>query len=60
LVSTGKGRTTCGAFLKDKKHIVYASTHLASDDCPPIPDRAKYGNKYILLFTTASTFLWLI
>ncbi len=47
LVSTGKGRTTCGAFLKDKKHIVYASTHLASDDCPPIPDRAKYGNKYI-------------
>ena len=47
LVSTGKGRTTCGAFLKDKKHIVYASTHLASDDCPPTPDRAKYGNKYI-------------
>lgn len=46
-VSTGKGRTTCGAFLKDGKHIVYASTHLGADTCPPVPDRKKYGNKYI-------------
>lgn len=47
LVSTGKGRTTCGAFLKDNKHVVFASTHLSSEACPPVPDRAKYGNKYI-------------
>lgn len=47
LVSTGKGRTTCGAFTKDGKHVIYASTHLGSSDCPPIPDRSKYGNKYI-------------
>lgn len=47
LVSTGKGRTTCGAFMKDGKHIIYASTHLGSADCPPVPDRSKYGNKYI-------------
>jgi Tol biopolymer transport system component len=47
LVSTGKGRTTCGFFTKDNKHIIYASTHLAADTCPPVPDRAKYGNKYI-------------
>lgn len=47
LVSTGKGRTTCGAFLKDGKHIIYASTHLGGSDCPPTPDRSKYGNKYI-------------
>src|ERR1700752_3907830 len=47
LVSNGKGRTTCGAFLKDGKHIVYASTHLGADTCPPVPDRKKYGNKYI-------------
>jgi TolB protein len=47
LVSTGKGRTTCGAFMKDGKHVIYASTHLGSNDCPPVPDRAKYGNKYI-------------
>jgi TolB protein len=47
LVSTGKGRTTCGAFLKDNKHVVFASTHLSNTECPPVPDRAKYGNKYI-------------
>jgi len=41
LVSTGKGRTTCAYFLKDNKHIVYASTHLAADACPTPPDRSK-------------------
>jgi TolB protein len=46
-VSTGKGRTTCGAFMKDGKHVIYASTHLVADTCPPVPDRKKYGNKYI-------------
>jgi Tol biopolymer transport system component len=33
--------------LKDNKHIVFASTHLADGNCPPVPDRSKYGNKYI-------------
>jgi Tol biopolymer transport system component len=47
LVSTGKGRTTCAYFLPDGKHIIYASTHLGADTCPPAVDRAKYGNKYI-------------
>jgi TolB protein len=47
LVSTGKGRTTCAFFTKDAKHVIYASTHLASDTCPPVPDRSKYGNRYI-------------
>ena len=47
LVSTGKGRTTCGAFLKGDKQIVFASTHLNDQNCPPVPDRSKYGNKYI-------------
>jgi Tol biopolymer transport system component len=46
-VSTGKGRTTCGFFTRDGKHILYASTHLGADTCPPVPDRKKYGNKYI-------------
>src|SRR6478609_11494899 len=35
LVSTGKGRTTCGYFLGDGKHILYASTHAGGDACPP-------------------------
>ncbi len=47
MVSTGKGRTTCAFFTKDGKHIIYASTHGGGDDCPPVPDRSKYGNKYI-------------
>ena len=47
MISSGKGRTTCGFFTKDGKHIIYASTHLTTDSCPPIPDRSKYGNKYI-------------
>jgi TolB protein len=41
LVSTGKGRTTCGYFLRDNKHIIYASTHEAGDACPTPPDRSK-------------------
>lgn len=46
-LSSGKGRTTCAFFMKDGKHIIYASTHLGADTCPPVPDRKKYGNKYI-------------
>jgi Tol biopolymer transport system component len=41
LVSTGKGRTTCAYFLKDNRHILYASTHLADDACPKSPDRSR-------------------
>ncbi|HLY16153.1 MAG TPA: hypothetical protein VKR61_02960 [Bryobacteraceae bacterium] len=40
MVSTGKGRTTCGYFLADNKHIIYASTHAAGEACPPPPDRS--------------------
>ncbi|HET9055967.1 MAG TPA: hypothetical protein VFN30_03870 [Chitinophagaceae bacterium] len=47
MVSTGRGRTTCGAIMKDGKHFIYSSTHLVADTCPPVPDRKKYGNKYI-------------
>ncbi len=58
LVSTGKGRTTCAYFTKDGKHIIYASTHEGGDDCPPVPDRAKYGNKYIWpLYNTYDIFM---
>lgn len=47
LVSTGTGRTTCAFFYPDNLHIVYGSTHLGGNECPPVPDRKKYGNKYI-------------
>jgi Tol biopolymer transport system component len=39
LVSTGKGRTTCSYFFPDGRHILYASTHRGSPDCPPAPGR---------------------
>src|SRR5215470_5889057 len=41
LVSTGKGRTTCGYFTPDGKRIIYASTHLGAPDCPPPADRSE-------------------
>ena len=41
MVSNGKGRTTCAYFLPGDNKIIYASTHLADDDCPPPPDRSK-------------------
>jgi len=41
LVSTGKGRTTCSYYFPDNKTILFASTHLAGDDCPPRPDYSK-------------------
>src|SRR4051812_22414461 len=41
MVSTGKGVTTCGYFLPDSKHFVYASTHEAGPVCPPAADRSK-------------------
>ena len=41
MVSTGKGVTTCGYFLSDNKHILFASTHEANASCPAKPDRSK-------------------
>jgi Tol biopolymer transport system component len=41
LVSTGKGRTTCSYFYPDETKIIYASTHLSDEKCPPPPDRSK-------------------
>lgn len=43
MVSTGMGRTTCSYFLKDGKHILYASTHKSGVECPPAPEtKGKY------------------
>jgi hypothetical protein len=44
LLSTGRGRTTCSFFLPGDTQIIYASTHLNADTCPPNPPhvRGKY------------------
>ena len=58
MISNGKGRTTCSFFMKDGKHIIYASTYLGADTCPAVPDRSKYGNKYIWpLYDTYDIFM---
>ena len=41
LVSTGKGRTTCGYFYDNDRRVLWGSTHLDGDDCPPDPDMSK-------------------
>lgn len=42
LVSTGLGRTTCGYFAgPDDRYIIYASTHLADEACPPPADMSE-------------------
>ncbi|MEE9438897.1 MAG: hypothetical protein V3V14_07855 [Saprospiraceae bacterium] len=46
LVSTGKGRTTCSYFMPGNKSVIYASTHLANDNCPPEPKPRK-DHKYV-------------
>lgn len=40
-VSSGKGATTCSFFLPGDKDVIYASTHLGGDPCPPKPDHSK-------------------
>ncbi len=46
LISTGLGRTTCSYFMPGDSLVVYASTHLSSDQCPPVPERRADG-KYV-------------
>ena len=39
-VSSGKGATTCAHFLPGNQELIYASTHLGGEGCPPKPDRS--------------------
>jgi TolB protein len=41
IVSNGEGRTTCSYFFKDRKKILYGTTHLGDKNCPPNPDFSK-------------------
>jgi Tol biopolymer transport system component len=40
-VSSGKGATTCSYFFPGDKKILYASTHLGGEACPPRPDHSQ-------------------
>jgi hypothetical protein len=39
-VSSGKGATTCAHFLPGDQELIFASTHLGGEACPPKPDRS--------------------
>ena len=41
LVSTGAGRTTCGYFFPGNDRILYGSTHLGGEECPPEADMSQ-------------------
>lgn len=40
-VSSGKGTTTCAFIAPDNRALIYASTHLGAEACPPKPDYSK-------------------
>ncbi|HVJ90225.1 MAG TPA: M20/M25/M40 family metallo-hydrolase, partial [Labilithrix sp.] len=40
-VSSGKGATTCSYFMPGDQQVIYASTHLGGDACPPKPDHSQ-------------------
>jgi hypothetical protein len=44
LVSTGRGRTTCGYFLPGDSAILFSSTHAGAPECPAPPD---YSQGYV-------------
>ena len=41
MVSTGRGRCTCGYIFPDGNRILFSSTHLADAACPPRPDYSR-------------------
>jgi len=47
MISNGQGRTTCSYFMPGDTTIVYASTYKADVNCPPVPKKEDYDNKYI-------------
>ncbi|MCX6148981.1 MAG: hypothetical protein NTX22_00490 [Ignavibacteriales bacterium] len=58
MISTGKGKTTCSYFLPGDSTILYASTHLADENCPQPPDRSrgyvwKLYNSFDIFFAKA-------
>ncbi len=47
MISNGQGRTTCSYFMPGDSTFIYASTYKANANCPPVPKKEDYDNKYI-------------
>lgn len=57
MVSTGKGRTTCSYFMPGNQSVVYASTHLGNEECPPVPERRTDGKYVWPIYSTFDIFV---
>ena len=57
MISTGLGRTTCSYFMPGDKTIVYASTHLGDEACPPEPERRADGKYLWPVYSTFDIFV---
>lgn len=57
MVSTGLGRTTCSFYMPDGKHFLYASTHLADSNCPPVPEYVPGGPYLWPIYNTYDIFI---
>jgi TolB protein len=57
MLSTGLGRTTCSYFLPGDSTIVYASTHLGGNTCPPEPERRADGKYLWPIYNTFDIFV---
>lgn len=40
-ISTGTGKTTCGFFHANDQRVLFGSSHLLQEECPPRPDPAQ-------------------
>jgi len=47
LISNGQGRTTCSYFMPGDSTIIFASTFKSDINCPPVPKKEDFNNKYI-------------
>jgi len=57
MLSTGLGRTTCSYFMPGDTTIVYGSTHLGGDACPPEPERRTDGKYLWPVYSTFDIFV---
>lgn len=57
MVSTGLGRTTCAYFMPGDSTVLYASTHLANAECPPVPERVEGGAYVWPIYETFDIFV---
>lgn len=56
MLSTGMGRTTCAYFMPGDREILYASTHLGGEACPPEPERT-HGRYVWPIYETFDVFV---